>query len=191
MTKTLSNVSLLDLLPPNLKNDKFVRALSVALDQQFQKMSRERKNLLIYSRIDELTSKQLDHLAKSFDAAAWRDYWPVSLKRSVLKSAILLKKQKGTVAAVEGALEAISSSAKIVEWWQTEPKGEPHTFTIYVTQPKVGSVIDAELQEDVMTLIDDAKPLRSHYDFVMQDVIDGGVNAFAAIRAVTYSKIGG
>lgn len=187
--KTIEDIKLIDTMPASLANDENVKAVAHALDRPLQEIAKSVDVPAIYGSIDMLPSAVLDHLAVSWDATVWRDSWPVELKRSVLKTTISEKRKKGTVKAVKDALASISSAASIVEWWQTEPKGTPHTFTIYATQADIEGTIDAEMQEDVIALIDDAKPVRSHYDFIIQNKAKGTINTTALVRPVTYAKI--
>ncbi len=187
--KTIEDVKLIDTLPGSIAKDENVKAVAHALDRPLQAIAKSVDIPAIYASIDKLPSPVLDHLAVSWDATVWRDSWPVELKRSVLKTTISEKRKKGTVKAVKDALASISSAASIVEWWQTEPKGTPHTFTIYATQADIEGTINAEMQEDVIALIDDAKPIRSHYNFVIQNQAKGTINATALVRPVTYAKI--
>ena len=187
--KTIENVKLIDTLPGSIAKDANIEAVAHALDRPLQEIAKSVDIPAIYASIDKLPSTVLDHLAVSWDATVWRDSWPVELKRSVLKTTISEKRKKGTVKAVKDALASISSAASIVEWWQTEPKGPPHTFTIYATQADIEGTIDAEMQEDVIALIDDAKPIRSHYDFVIQNKAKSTINVTAMVRPLTFAKI--
>lgn len=187
--KTLDDVKLSDLLPDSLSKDKVISAAAEAIDPQLKAISEKVDIPSIYANIDNLPSLVLDHLAVQYDVTVWRDSWPLTLKRSVLKTAISDKRKKGTVSAVKSALASISSAAEIVEWWQTNPKGQPHTFTIFATQSKIEGVVDAEMQEDLFALIDDAKPLRSHYSFILQDNLNGGINISGCMRVLTYASV--
>lgn len=187
--KTIEDIKLIDTLPGSIAKDKNVMAVAEALDRPLKDIAKAVDIPAIYASIDRLPSGVLDHLAVSWDATVWRDSWPLELKRSVLKTTISEKRKKGTVKAVKDALASISSAASIVEWWQTEPKGPPHTFTIYATQADIEGTINAEMQEDVIALIDDAKPIRSHYNFIIQNQAKGTINTTALIRPVTYAKI--
>ena len=143
----------------------------------------------IYVSIDKLTSTQLDHVAYGWDASVWRDSWPVALKRSVLKNVVREKRKKGTLRAVKDAVSSIGSAATIKEWWQQEPKGTPHTFEIQATLGNIDGTLDAEMQEDLFALIDDAKPVRSHYTFVLVRQLQGGMGVDGYLRPVAYSRI--
>lgn len=187
--KTLDDVTLADLLPDSIAKDENVAASAKAIDPELKQVADHIDIPALYVNIDRLPGDVLDHLATQYDVTVWRDSWPVAVKRSVLKTAIAEKRKKGTVSAVKKALESIASQATIVEWWQKEPKGKPHTFSIVATQSDIEGIIPAELQEDLIALIDDAKPLRSHYDFIVQQNISGGMNVWGCIRQLSYARI--
>lgn len=180
--KTLDDILLEDILPENLAKDGTVKAASVAIDPQLTAVSQAVDLPSIYSNINSLSSLALDHLAVQYDVRVWRDTWPLSLKRSVLNTAIADKSKKGTLSAVKQALESLGSSAKVVEWWQETPKATPHTFKIYATQALIEGVIRSELQEDIIKAIYDAKPMRSHFTFTIQENIEGEFCAFGYLR---------
>lgn len=189
MSKELKDVRLSDLLPDSIAHDPDVKHSAASIDAQLLDMSAAVDLPSIYVSIDKLTSRQLDHVAYGWDASVWRDSWPISLKRSVLKNVICEKRKRGTLSAVKDAVSSIGSAATIEEWWQQEPKGTPHTFTIYATLAKIDGTLDTEMQEDLFGLIDDAKPVRSHYDFVLIRRLDGQIGMAGALRPVTYARI--
>ena len=184
MSKGLADVRLSDLLPDSIAQDDNVKHSATALD-----MTAAVDLPSIYVSIDKLTSTQLDHVAYGWDASVWRDSWPVALKRSVLKNVVREKRKKGTLRAVKDAVSSIGSAATIKEWWQQEPKGTPHTFEIRATLGNIDGTLDAEMQEDLFALIDDAKPVRSHYTFVLVRQLQGGMGVDGYLRPVAYSRI--
>lgn len=185
--KTLNDVHLKDLLPESIAKDGNVAACAEAIDPKLKLITEATDTPSIYVSIDNLSSIALDHLAKQYDVSVWRDSWNVELKRSVLKTAISDKRNKGTLGAVKEALKSLGAAAIVEEWWQTTPKGTPHTFTIYVTQQEFEGVIPSEMQEDVISMIDDAKPLRSHYRFVVVQNANGSFGACGFIRALAFT----
>lgn len=189
MSKSLNECSLLDLVPDSIKRDQSVKSAGLALDPVLKEVTDALDLPSLYVSIDKLTSKQLDHLAYSWDASVWRDSWPIELKRSMVKNVVTEKRKKGTVKAVRDALASIQSAATIREWWQESPKGTPHTFTIYATQGKIDGVLDVEMQEDLLRLIDDAKPVRSHYTFVVQQELKAGIGMMTYLRPRIYARI--
>lgn len=189
MSKGLADVRLSDLLPGSIAQDDNVRHSAEALDKQLLDMTSAVDLPSIYVSIDRLTSTQLDHVAYGWDASVWRDSWPVSMKRSVLKNVVREKRKKGTLRAVKDAVASIGSAATIKEWWQQEPKGTPHTFEIQATLGNIEGTLDSEMQEDLFALIDDAKPVRSHYTFVLVRQLQGGMGVDGYLRPVAYSRI--
>lgn len=115
------NVSLLDVLPPNLARDPNVIAMSKAIDDELQAINNLIYKTEIYSVVDNTDSVVLDHLAWQWNADTWRDSWPVSLKRSVFKSIIRTKRIKGTRAAVEDVVNSLGGEVNITEWFETSP----------------------------------------------------------------------
>lgn len=189
MSKGLADVRLSDLLPDSIAQDDNVRHSAEALDKQLLDMTSAVDLPSIYVSIDRLTSTQLDHVAYGWDASVWRDSWPVSMKRSMLKNVVREKRKKGTLRAVKDAVASIGSAATIKEWWQQEPKGTPHTFEIQATLGNIEGTLDSEMQEDLFALIDDAKPVRSHYTFVLVRQLQGGMGVDGYLRPVAYSRI--
>lgn len=187
--KTIDDVKLADIMPDSISHDKNVSAAATSIDKQLRALAGYVDIGTLIVNIDKLPSGVLDHLAMQYDVSVWRDSWDTATKRSVLKNALAEKRGKGTRGAVLKAVESLGSSASIVEWWQKTPKGDPHTFTIYATLPKTGGGVDAEAQEDLIKQIDDAKPARSHYDFVLCQSVDGGIGVYGGIRALTVTRI--
>lgn len=187
--KTLDDVKLSDVLPDSISKDENVAASAKAIDPQLKLIAEKIDIPSLYINIDRLESTQLDHLAMQYDVTVWRDSWPVAVKRSVLKTAISEKRKKGTVSAVKNALASVASQATITEWWQKEPKGTPHTFEIVVTQSSIDGLVPTELQEDLISLIDDAKPLRSHYEFIVQRNLTSGINIWGGINHLIYASV--
>lgn len=189
MSRELIESSLLDVVPDSISKDTDVSSAAKALDVQLLEMTGVLDLPSIYVSIDKLTSEQLDHLAYSWDASVWRDSWPIDLKRSIVKQVIQEKRKKGTRKAVEEAVKALGSAATIEEWWEKTPHGAPHTFTIYASLARLDGTLESEMQEDLIALINDAKPVRSHFDFVVVKNLLGHIGWHGSIRPVAYARI--
>lgn len=188
MSKSLDTLNLADILPPSIKDDVNVKPSGQAIDPELWRIAEALDTPVLLKRIDSLTSAQLDHLSRQYDST-WRDSWPISRKRSVLKATIANKRLVGTVQAVRNALAAISSAMTMTEWWQTTPKGEPHTFTITATASGVEGGVDADLQADIIAQIEAAKPVRSWYSLNIVQSMRSGFNAVGVIQSITCSRI--
>lgn len=189
MSKELVDVRLSDLLPDSIARDDNVKNSATAIEAQLREVSAMTDTPCLYANIDKRTSEQLDHLAYGWDASVWRDYWSIELKRSIIKNVVTEKRKRGTLKAVKDAVASLGSAATIKEWWQLEPKGAPHTFTVSATLSSLNGVLDSEMQEDLFTLIDDAKPARSHYTLVIIRDVKGRLGVTGYIRHVSYARI--
>lgn len=187
----IKDVKLSEIIPENLVKDSNVKASAEALDPSLHDVSRNVDIPSIYIRLDSLTSEQLDHMAAAWDASVWRQSWPIQIKRNVLNNVILEKKKRGTLGAVKKAIETIGSYTSITEWWQETPKGTPHTFKVIASLNNYDGVLESDLQEDLFGLIDDAKPVRSHYDFILQKRYTGEIGAIGLYRKLAYARVKG
>lgn len=195
--KTINDISLRDTIPDSIAKDDKISSAIAAIDPQLHAIAKRTETPSIYYNIDNLTSDQLDNLAWQFDLSTWREKWDVAIKRNVLKTAIKIKSKNGTLSAVKEAIASLGSAAIIKEWWQEQEtdgkgnivKGTPHTFKVLVSLGEVKGQLQTEVQEDVMSLIDYAKPLRSHYTFSLVSSFKGGVSASGCIRALAFSQI--
>lgn len=103
----------------------------------------------------------LPWLAWALSVDEWDTTWDEATQRRVIAASIEIHRQKGTVGAVKKALTSLGHRGRLIEWWQTEPKGAPHTFTAEVEIGNRG------LDETAVTAIERqiiaVKPVRSHY----------------------------
>lgn len=187
--KRLEDLELVETLPEAISQDISMRGFAYALQRQLHKLAKQSDSGAWYKNIDKATSAQLDHIAVEHDLQVWRDKWPLELKRRVLKNAFLAKSKVGTVSAVRDALSTIGAAAEIVEWWQTEPKGAPHTFNIIATLSQIEGTLTTEMQEDLQLMIKDSKPVRSHFTFQIVIAKEGGICLLGYARAAVMSRI--
>lgn len=187
----IKDVKLSQLIPENLVKDSNVKACVGALDIPLQDVSNKVDIPSIYLRLDDLTSEQLDHMAAAWDASVWRQSWPINIKRNILNNVILEKRKRGTLGAVKKAIETIGSYTIITEWWQETPKGTPHTFKVIASLNNYDGVLESDLQEDLFELINDAKPVRSHYEFILQKRFAGQIGTIGLYRKLAYARVKG
>lgn len=102
----------------------------------------------------------LPWLASTLAVSPWDETWTEAQKRGVCASAFLVHRQRGTLAAIKRALAALGVDAEVVEWWQTEPKGAPHTFTVDV---ETYEGLSTDYLRSINGQIDATKPARSSY----------------------------
>lgn len=166
MAKSIDDLSLNDQLPESIKPDSQVQSAVVAIDPWLKLAAQVRHYPSVLYNLDILSSLVLDHLATQFNMTAWDSTWDVERKRSVLRAFLIAYKTRvGTVFAVKQAIESFGSGVILTEWWQKEPKGQPHTFEVKSIVPD-GLTIDEQV--NLRQLIDAAKPVRSHYTLTVQ-----------------------
>lgn len=189
--KTIDDISLRDLLPHNIGADGTVLDAVHAIDPHLRGIGGGVDKSLIYANIDMLSHAALDALAVQYDQTNWDVEWNLQTKISVLKDCIKNKRKVGTLKAVQEAIQALGNDTQIIEWFQTTPKGMPHTFTVNIIFGKGNPAITKE----VRNALDLAKPLRSHYDFIINDNNNFSIIPVAVmtpinyVRAITHIKI--
>lgn len=176
-------------LPGSIADDPQVSAAAAAIDPQLGAIAQAADLPSIINRLGALSSAQLDHVARHFDVDAWRDEWDIARKRAVFAASYKNKRRMGTLAAVKEAIAAFGAGARIVEWWQKSPKGEPHTFTVEIAFSSAETLPTADLQAQVKALIDAAKPARSQYEMVIIESIGTDANTGSKATGITPAPV--
>ncbi len=102
----------------------------------------------------------LPYLAWSFSVDRWDSSWPESAKRSAIRSAHFVHSHKGTIGALRRVVEPLGFLIEVHEWWEETPQAKPGTFRLIVAVLETG--ITEEMQQELIWLIDDARPLSRH-----------------------------
>ncbi|MGP8432045.1 phage tail protein I [Paraburkholderia fungorum] len=157
------------LLPPPLRRDLNCRTLETIA----ARLSALDLTPLVLYDVDKVPASLLPHLAEQFNVlgdAGWDVADTDDERRALIREAIALHKLKGTRYAVQRALDLMGVVAVIVEWWQRNPQGVPHTFSIMVQlkdQPIGAPPIDASRVDQVRRVVTFWKPARSHFTMTM------------------------
>ena len=158
----LTKENLAGTLPPALRSDPFVVALSEALAELLAARPAEIDRLLIYPAIDTLDEPLLDILARDFKVDWWDPEYSLEEKRRTLKDSWRVHRLLGTRAAVETAISAIYPHTQVLEWF--EYGGEPYHFRLDINI--TNDTIDSAKQRRVLERMNFYKSLRSHNDGV-------------------------
>lgn len=127
----------------------------------------------------------LPWLAWGLSIDDWGPEWPEALKRARIASAIPIQRRKGTAQSVRDVVAAFGGSIAVREWWQTTPRGEPHTFDLIMSGGNADT-IDA-----VVAGINRTKPVRSRFTFTQALEFSGAVGVVAGFRPVTFLRLNG
>lgn len=131
----------------------------------------------------------LPWLAWAFGVEEWKDYWPESTKRAVIRNSIPLRRRRGTRAAVEEVVRSFGSNLWMREWWETTPPGTPHTFAVVINYGAAQGTVTESFQQDVVAQITRAKPLRSHFTVSVGIEVAAPLNIVGYLRAGTYNRL--
>lgn len=124
----------------------------------------------------------LPYLAWAFSVDRWHANWPVETKRKAIKDAYYVHAHKGTIGALRRVVEPLGYALEVNEWWQQEPAGRPGTFSIGIDQGYLP--IPNEVQNELVRLIDDAKPVSRQFDHI---TIQGRLLGESAVAAAITS----
>lgn len=165
MTK-LNEVSLMDLLPPNLTRDAGVAAAAAALDEEFRKVLGLVSDLSYFSRLDNLSSEEADELAWQFHVDFYDPNMPLDTKRALVKNSFAWHRRKGTPSAVEELISTVFGDGEIEEWY--EFGGDPGTFRVITSN---ADATDTQA-EQFMAALDTIKRASAHLDAIQVSVAD-------------------
>lgn len=157
----LTRLSMLDMLPDNLKRDSSVRAAAQALDSQLQNLSEQIMKLPRFSRLDELDDEEADELAWQFHVDFYDPGLPIEQKRELVKNAIRFHRRKGTPAAVEELIAILFGTGAVEEWF--EYGGEPGYFRVRTSDQTATS----ERAQEFIRAVDSVKRLSAWLETVI------------------------
>lgn len=132
----------------------------------------------------------LPWLAWALSIDNWDPAWPLHIRRARVAAAIAIQRRKGTRRSVSDVVTSFGGNVEIREWFEQDPPGDPHTFTLSVAlggqgaDPPSASFIDAVVHEVTRT-----KPARSHFTFSTAGDARGGIGLLGAARALVSARI--
>lgn len=137
----LGKINLIDLIPPNLKNDPKVSAAAEALNQQLRIITRLIPGVAIFHRIDSLPGEWVDALAQQWHVDFYDPDLTLSQRRELVKNSLAWHRRKGTPSAVEELITTIFGDGEVKEWF--EYGGDPGKFKV-MTSNASATADDAE-----------------------------------------------
>ena len=130
----------------------------------------------------------LPWLAWTLSLDSWQPYWSEAVKRERIRRAVEIQRHKGTVRSVRDVVSSFGSYLAMRQWFETTPKGTPHTFEIVLT---LGASVPntAAYQEDIIAEINRVKPTRSRFTFTAGLSATGRIGLGGAIRLAHYRRL--
>ena len=154
----LKDLDFIQLLPVFMKKDPAVQALASVMTQTLADPDEHLKDAATWNRIEKLSEAELDEMAWELDID-WYDFGSSrKAKIAQVKSAVLIKKRRGTKWAVEQILRNIIGRAWVNEWM--DYGGDPYHFEVAIKN----SVVTQDMYGRLVTQIEAAKNVRSILD---------------------------
>lgn len=160
-------------LPQWMKSDETAMALAYAVENQIKRVVGQIAALNVYPGIGAQSAQVLDELAWQFNIPEYRTDLSLPVKRTLVQSAILTHRQRGTVAAVERVVADIFGDGWVEEWPAYE--GSPYHFRVHTSNISAGDTEAANFTAAVKA----TQNLRSVLDSILiESVVSLGL-AFA------------
>ncbi|WP_040147563.1 phage tail protein I [Xanthomonas citri] len=129
-------------------------------------------------------------LAWTLSVDDWKADWSDAVKRSRLRSAMAIQRRKGTANSVRMVVESFGGAVAIREWWQTEPRGQPHTFELTLTLTGTdGQTATSRFVNEVIAEVERTKPVRSHFTFTQGFQAEARIGVLAVARPAVYRRL--
>jgi phage tail P2-like protein len=176
-------ISSATLLPPN------ATALERAIEQAAARVENVPIPLSELWDPDACPIEFLPWLAWALSIDRWESHWTEARKRLEVKRAIALQRIKGTRATIEAVLASFDELLTVVEWFETSPRGLPHTFEVTLPLGAAGGERStAAFAEAIVRDVTRFKPARSHFRLVQSLTSGATVFGFGAARAAGYGR---
>ena len=172
------------LLAPNAK--RLTRALEVIA----RKIEEIPTDLTVLADPERCPARFLPWLAFEQSVDSWKPDWSEAVKRSLIAASIGIHRRKGSAKSVRDVVRAFGGDVAIREWWQLEPRGEPHTFDIVITLTgQDGAPATAAFVEEVIDEVARTKPARSWFTATQGIRAESCLAIAAAARVANYRRL--
>lgn len=144
----LTDARLTDALPKTLAEQPWVQALAEASRKMRRRVMAYADRTRLFCDIDEANEEALDALAVELQTPLYKNDYPLTVKRQIVKNSMLYYIRSGTRGAVEELLADIYQGAEVEEWF--EYGGKPNYFRVAIdisrTTVPVAEMAPAELE---------------------------------------------
>lgn len=144
----LTDARLTDALPKTLAEQPWVQALAEASRKMRRRVMAYADRTRLFCDIDEASEEALDALAVELQTPLYKNDYPLTVKRQIVKNSMLYYIRSGTRGAVEELLADIYQGAEVEEWF--EYGVEPNYFRVAIdisrTTVPVAEMTPAELE---------------------------------------------
>ncbi|MDR7101459.1 phage tail protein I [Croceicoccus sp. BE223] len=132
----------------------------------------------------------LPWLAWALSIDSWDATWPLRIRRARIAAAIAVQRRKGTTRSIQDVVASFGGHVVMREWFEQDPPGEPHTFTLTVSiSGNDGAAPTSEFVDQVIAEVVRTKPVRSHFTFLIATDALGAIGVVAAARPVVFARL--
>lgn len=111
----------------------------------------------------------LPWLAYAFGVEDWSPQWTEAQRREVITQSIPLKRHRGTIGAVQAAINALGVTGRVQEWHRQIPAGAPYTYKLLLEVDQTGYSLEQLIQ--LLAIVERSKNLRSHLQTIIPSAI--------------------
>ncbi len=171
----LKTVSLLDLLPYNLRSDATVSAAAQVIESELQQLMELTQYLTHFNRWDNLTGEETDEYAWQYHVDFYDSSLPLEQRRELVRNSYQWHRRKGTPSAVEELVATVFGSGKVEEWWGYG--GDPYHFRVVTSDPDATT----ERAQQFVAAVNSVKNIRSRLEAIqitteaVMDLYFGGI----------------
>ncbi|HWT42806.1 MAG TPA: phage tail protein I [Sphingopyxis sp.] len=131
----------------------------------------------------------LPFLAWGLAISRWDLTWTEAEKRAAVADAIPFHRRKGTRAIVREVLDRFHPLLQIVEWWESSPRGAPHTFEIRAPAADIpATFLTPETAAAIIRDVASVKPVRSHFSFIQSLEAEATLWLASGANVATFSR---
>ena len=164
----LWGTGLIEGLPPAVADEPWVRIMDKVYRERHQREMEAAELIHIYTQIDSQPEEILDVLAVQFKVDWYDSNYPLEAKRSIIKTALEVRRYYGTDWATLKAISAIYPRSEIEQWY--DYGGTPGHFRVICSVD--GALIPVKRRE-IRRSVNIYKRMTAHLDSLYLQVQAG------------------
>lgn len=181
----LHNGQITDLLNNSMRYNPETVSIGYAILQEKQRLLALLARTRLMALIDSADEKTLDYLAVELRTPAYKDTFPVDVKRRLIAGTLPFYAKLGTPSAVNWIIRSIFGEGRMEDWYDYD--GDPHHFRAFVGSD--GDTITPESLDEFRRAVTSVKRLSSWLDSIITSTTMEAATVYMAPDFhETYSK---
>ena len=181
----LHNGQITDLLNNSMRYNPETVSIGYAILQEKQRLLALLARTRLMALIDSADENTLDYLAVELRTPAYKDTFPVDVKRRLIAGTLPFYAKLGTPSAVNWIIRSIFGEGRMEDWYDYD--GDPHHFRAFVGSD--GDTITPESLDEFRRAVTSVKRLSSWLDSIITSTTMEAATVYMAPDFhETYSK---